>query len=259
MQRYFIAKEQMHEDSCVLKGQDVHHILHVMRLGLGDKIICSNGAGRTVLAKLTEVSKERILCQIVEEIETSHELPLQITIAQSLPKGDKLEWILQKGTELGAHRFIPFSSSRTIVRYDRKKEEKKRERWQRIVKESAEQAHRDYLPRVEPIASWADLLDLKADCKLVAYEGLSHSEQKLPTAFVQALAELTKAEEKDLLVVIGPEGGFEELEIRQLMEAGFKTISLGRRILRTETAALYVLAALSFYYEQMGGVNTWQQ
>lgn len=258
MQRYFIAEEKMDQDSCVLEGQDVHHILHVMRLGPGDKIICSNSNGRTVIAELDQVSKEKVVCRIVEEVKTSRELPVQVTIAQGLPKGDKLEWVLQKGTELGAHRFIPFSSSRTIVKYDRKKEEKKRERWQKIVKEAAEQAHRDYLPSVEPVITWTELFELQADSKLVAYEGHSLSEE-FPSSFVQVLETLSKCKGNHLLIVIGPEGGFAEQEITQLVDNGFKPISLGKRILRTETAALYVLAALSFYYEQIGGLREWQQ
>lgn len=254
MQRYFIAEEQMDQHSCVIKGQDVHHMLHVMRLGPGDRIMLSNNAGRTVIAQLEQISKEQVVCRIVEEVKVTRELPVKVTIAQGLPKGDKLEWVLMKGTELGAYRFIPFFSSRTIVKYDQKKEEKKRERWQRIVKEAAEQAQRDFMPRVEPVVSFSELLQFDADLKLVAYEGCSLAEE-VPSSFVQALNKLDKAKGKEILVVIGPEGGLAEGEVSQLIHHGFRPVSLGKRILRTETAALYVLAALSFYYEQIGGAK----
>lgn len=250
MQRYFVSTQQMQKEICVIEGQDVHHILHVLRLQPGDQIICCNSQGRTVLAKIDQLNKEQIVCRIVEEIHDNCELPIKVTIAQGLPKGDKLEWVLQKGTELGAHHFIPFSSVRTIVKYDGKKEEKKIERWRKIAKEAAEQAHRDSLPTIERIYTWKELLKVEADCKLVAYERASIAETGFPSTFVQALHSLNRADH--LLVVIGPEGGLEEEEVAQLEGTGFQTISLGKRILRTETAASYVLAALSFYYEQIG-------
>jgi 16S rRNA (uracil1498-N3)-methyltransferase len=259
MQRYFVPPQQMEECTCFIEGQDAHHVSRVMRLQTGDEVICCNGIGRSVQAIIKDISKDRVECEILREVDQNRELSIFVTIAQGLPKGDKLEWVIQKGTELGAHRFIPFSSSRTIVKYDVKKEHKKVERWEKIIKEAAEQSHRSVLPRIEAVSSWKELLKVEADCKLVAYEDaslqalevLDNSDTSTTSSFAQALSQLKQGDH--LLVVIGPEGGLEEVEVAQLQEKGFQPISLGKRILRTETASQYVLSAVSFYFEQMGG------
>lgn len=166
MQRYFVPPQQMDENNCFIEGQDVHHITRVMRFQAGDELICCNGVGRSVQAKIKEITKDRVDCDILCELDQDRELSIFVTIAQGLPKGDKLEWVIQKGTELGASRFIPFSSSRTIVKYDAKKEHKKVERWEKIIKEAAEQAHRSVLPQILSVSSWKELLKVEADCKL---------------------------------------------------------------------------------------------
>ncbi|MDQ0339616.1 16S rRNA (uracil1498-N3)-methyltransferase [Caldalkalibacillus uzonensis] len=250
MQRYFLPPEQITQNQCMITGQDAHHVLRVMRLSPGDRVICCDGCGRTVVAELTRLDTHAVYGDIVQELNEKRELPVQVTIAQGLPKGDKMEWVLQKGTELGAARFVPFVSERTIVKYDQKKAVKKRERWQRIIKEAAEQSNRQYLPQLSPIITIDKLARLKADVKLVADEEQS-TKPPLPSTFVQALDHLQ--EQKHLVVAIGPEGGFSRDEINFLKQYGFTPISLGRRILRTETASQYVLAAISFYFEQMGG------
>lgn len=251
MQRYFVPPQQMEETTCFIKGQDAHHITRVMRLQTGDEVICCDGAGRSVQVAIKEITKDSVECEILREVDQNRELSIFVTIAQGLPKGDKLEWVIQKGTELGAHRFIPFSSSRTIVKYDSKKEQKKVERWKKIIKEAAEQSHRSILPRIDAVSSWKELLMVEADYKLVAYEDASLEVLNTSSTFAQALRQIKQGEH--LLVIIGPEGGLEEVEVSQLQEKGFQSISLGKRILRTETASQYVLSAVSFYFEQMGG------
>lgn len=252
MQRYFISPEHMQDTTCRVEGADAHHIRKVMRYQSGDQIICSNGLGRSVQAEIQEISEEAVECLILHERTDQRELPVHITIAQGLPKGDKLEWVIQKGTELGAHGFIPFSSARSIVKYDEKKGQKKVERWGKIAKEAAEQAHRDYVPQVQAVCSLKDLFAFEAKAKWIAYEEealhlTNHSESVL----YQELNQLKSGD--TIMIVIGPEGGLDIEEVNQLKEAGYTPISLGRRILRTETASQYVLAAISFYFEQMGG------
>jgi 16S rRNA (uracil1498-N3)-methyltransferase len=251
MQRYFISPEQMKDHTCTVEGSDAHHISKVMRQQINDKILCCNGLGRTVLAQIEHVDKEEVVCRILQEIDMKRELPISVTIAQGLPKGDKLEWVIQKGTELGAHCFIPFSSSRTIVKYDAKKEQKKVERWEKIAKEAAEQSHRDVLPKIEQVRTFKQLLQYEAKYKLVAYEEESIQLSDGKSSFYQALEKVNLGDQ--VVIVIGPEGGLEAEEVQQLKDVGFQPISLGKRILRTETASQYVLAAISFYYEQMGG------
>lgn len=251
MQRYFLPPEQMDKASCYITGNDVHHIRHVMRFKPGERIICCDGLGRSALAEIKAIGPNLVECTIIDELDEERELPIRVVIAQALPKGDKMEWILQKGTELGAAGFIPFVSQRTVVKYDEEKFAKKRMRWQSIIKEAAEQSHRQRLPQVTPLYSLQEMACLQADLKLVADEE-RHHQSAGASPFVQALSQLKPGQE--VLIAFGPEGGFERGEIALLEEQGFIAIALGRRILRTETASQYVLASISFYFEQMGGL-----
>jgi len=247
MQRYFVDPGSVSMDQLEIQitGDDVGHIAKVMRSSPGDSLICCDPRGNCFLVKIRQIEKDRVYCQIVEPIVEDRELPVSVFIAQGLPKGDKMEWVIQKGTELGASGFIPFTSSRTVVQLDAKKEQKRLERWSKIVKEAAEQSHRRRLPSVFPIHSWNKLLKLGAeyDLALIAYE----NEQT--TSLYEKIARIPK--DKKILLVIGPEGGFSEKEVQEATANGFQSVMLGKRILRTETAALYGLSCLSFYYEQM--------
>lgn len=154
MQRYFIelTKQEMDETpDFQITGEDVHHIANVMRMSAGDRIICCSKDGHEALCLLKEVSKDHISCGIAEWTGENRELPLKIRIASGLPKGDKLEWIIQKGTELGASMFIPFQGARSVVKLDDKKAKKKRERWAKIAKEAAEQSYRNEIPEVKTV------------------------------------------------------------------------------------------------------------
>ena len=249
MQRYFVENEQMTDSTVTIIGDDVKHMAKVMRMNCGDEFIASNLSQRVVQCKITQIYDDRIIATILAEKDDLTELPVKVTMIQGLPKGDKLDYIIQKGTELGATRFIPYQSVRSIVKWDAKKSAKKIERLQKIAKEAAEQSHRSILPTVEPVVSLAQLLQLSkdADVKIVAYEeeGRGQEHRQLN----QALSQLTEGSE--LFVLIGPEGGLTDAEISTLTKAGFLTCSLGPRILRTETAPLYVLSAVSYHFEIM--------
>lgn len=243
MQRYFVRPEQMAETSVHIEGEDVHHITRVMRMKPGDRIICSNGCGRDVLAVIESIRDQYVLAAIIQELEQTRELPVEVTVAQSLPKGDKMDWIVQKTTELGARRIIPFISSRTVIRWSDDKSARRRQRWQKIAKEAAEQAHRSRIPSVEAPMSWQELLakSREFDAALLAYEGEETLSLKNVFSSSRPFARL--------LLVIGPEGGFDPQEVQQAVDHQMIPVSLGRRILRTETAALYALAALSYQFE----------
>lgn len=247
MQRYFVDHDAVHMDQfeIVITGDDVNHIAKVMRSAQGDHIICCDQNGSCYVTKIKKIEKEQVICHIMEPLTQDRELPVFVFIAQGLPKGDKMEWVIQKGTELGANGFIPFTSSRTVVQLDAKKEQKRLERWNKIAKEAAEQSHRNWLPTISTIHSWKNLLGLASDydLALIAYE----NEQT--TSLYEKIAQLPKG--KKVLLVIGPEGGFSDKEIQEANSHGFHPVMLGKRILRTETAALYGLSCLSFYYEQM--------
>ncbi|GAB7386309.1 16S rRNA (uracil(1498)-N(3))-methyltransferase [Bacillaceae bacterium] len=244
MQRYFVSPEQMDDKLVFITGEDVHHITRVMRLTVGDRFVCCDGRGRVCLVKLSKLEKGCVTAEIEEELNEERELPVRVTLAQSLPKGDKMDWVIQKGTELGAARFIPFCSERTIVQLNEKKEAKRAERWQKIAKEAAEQARRSRIPEIDRVRSWPELLREAAnhELMLIAYE------DEETTSLRDVFAE--HKEIRSLLVLVGPEGGFSAAEVREAREAGFFPVSLGRRILRTETAGLYVLSCVSFYYER---------
>ncbi|GGI43514.1 ribosomal RNA small subunit methyltransferase E [Paenibacillus marchantiophytorum] len=255
MQRYFLPPEQFHltTQTVTIEGDDAHHLARVMRAEIGDKVICSNGVDREVLVRIAELDKGRVTAEIVEELTMDAEAAVQVWIAQSLPKGDKMEVIIQKGTEIGAARFLPFLSDRTIVQYDAKKEAKRSERWQKIAKEAAEQAHRNRVPQVESVHSWKQLLQRakEADVAWICYE--KEDGQQLRPAIQQALAQGKLGPGQQVVIAVGPEGGFTEQEIVQAEEAGFQSVSLGSRILRTETAAMVGLTCLFYETGEMGG------
>ncbi|MGD8189014.1 16S rRNA (uracil(1498)-N(3))-methyltransferase [Brevibacillus ginsengisoli] len=243
MQRYFIAPDQWMDEQVVITGDDVHHIVKVMRSEVGDQILVSDGAGRVASVRLTQIDPKEVRAQVVELLDEHREMPIQVTIGQGLPKADKLEWILQKGTEMGAYAFQTFSSERTVVKLDEKKEGKKLERWQKIVKEAAEQSHRAILPEVLSPTSFKSILEQgkSYSARIIAYE------KEAAVGVKEVLSTLSPGD--SLLVLIGPEGGFSVEEVAQAEAAGFVSVHLGPRILRTETASQYVLAAVSYHFE----------
>ncbi|MFX3623781.1 MAG: 16S rRNA (uracil(1498)-N(3))-methyltransferase [Ectobacillus sp.] len=246
MQRYFI--DAINGEEVIITGDDAHHIARVMRMERGDQIYCC-AEGKTVLCAIAEITNTFVKATVVQWVEESNELPVSITIASGLPKGDKLELILQKGTELGADAFLPFQAARSIVKWDAKKADKKVERWMKIAKEAAEQSHRSAVPAVQAPVSFKELLQISAgyDACIVAYE--EEAKQGEKANFAKTLGKLQPGER--LLIVFGPEGGLTEEEVQLLREHNFITCSLGPRILRTETAPLYALAAVSYYFELM--------
>lgn len=249
MQRYFVANEQMTDQVVTIKGDDVKHIVKVMRMAQDDEIICINETGQTTKCKIITIGDTEVTAEVIEFLSQNHELPVNVTIAQGLPKGDKLDLIVQKGTELGASAFIPFDASRSIVKWDRKKVEKKVERLSKIAKEAAEQSYRQTVPSVQNVVSFKELLtkSIEYDVKIVAYEEQAKSGET--SNLVKALNSSKLGSR--ILVVIGPEGGLTEDEIKHLERANFILCGFGPRILRTETASLYLLSAVSYHFEML--------
>lgn len=249
MQRYFVAKEQMSAERVTITGEDVKHIGRVMRMGQGDQIVCSDGHSRTVRCEISLIEDDCVEALIIEELVPNTELPVQVTIAQGLPKGDKLELIIQKGTELGASAFLPFAATRSIVKWEPKKAGKKVERLTKIAKEAAEQSYRERIPAVLDIHTVTDLKKQFSsfDAVIIAYEeSAKTAEQKQLARTLQSLVP-----NQSLLIIIGPEGGLTKQEIDQFTQAGAVTCGFGPRILRTETAPLYALAVISYHFELM--------
>ncbi|MEH7303915.1 16S rRNA (uracil(1498)-N(3))-methyltransferase [Neobacillus drentensis] len=248
MQRYFV-KQRTNGNRFLIENEDRHHIVKVMRMQIGDQIICVDQEGKQAVCALAEITDTSVVADVVQWEDKVSELPITITIASGLPKGDKLEWIIQKGTELGAHQFLPFSAARSVVKWDEKKAEKKIDRWQKIAKEAAEQSHRSFLPDVTSVITFKDLLVKSKDFhyKLVAFEEESRNGET--SVFAATLKKMNKGD--TLLIVFGPEGGLTDEEVKQLRDSDFAVCGLGPRILRTETAPLYALSAISYHFELM--------
>ncbi|RAP76940.1 16S rRNA (uracil(1498)-N(3))-methyltransferase [Paenibacillus montanisoli] len=254
MQRYFVTPEQITDNRVVLTGDDAHHVSRVMRMEAGDAIIVSDGRARVAQATIRSLSPGKVEAEVAEWLPFSGEPVWTVTVAQSLPKGDKMEIVIQKGTEIGAASFLPFQSQRMIVQYDEKKEAKRLDRWGKIAKEAAEQAHRSRIPAIEPVASWRELAARIPDYDLALFcyekEGGGHGLRDA----IAARAEGWGDEERTILLIVGPEGGFTEREAEEAEEAGAVIVGLGKRILRTETAAMVGLACLMYESGEMGGV-----
>ena len=246
MQRYFVQYSSA-ENTFQITGEDSRHIVKVMRMQEDDEIICVTKDHKPARCKITNISNEQVTVEVVQWLEESVELPVDISIVSGLPKGDKLDLIIQKGTELGAAQFIPFIAARSIVKWDEKKADKKISRWQKIAKEAAEQSHRNVVPTVEHPASLSSLIKKSEqyDVKLIAYEEESRQGEK--QNLVTSLQSLKEG--GSLLIVFGPEGGLTIQEVEKLHEHGFISCGLGPRILRTETAPLYLLSAVSYQLE----------
>ena len=250
MQRYFVTPDNLLEDKAIVRGDDAHHLMRVMRAQPGDKVVVSDGVRRECLAEVVELYKENVLLKLLEERPMSGEPSVDVWIAQSLPKGDKLETVIQKGTEIGATAFLPFASARTVVQYDAKKEAKRVERWRKIAKEAAEQAHRSKVPDVRDAMRWSDLLETaeRAQLALFCYE--KENGRQLKDALREAGLETGRG---PVLVIVGPEGGFTEEEAAEAERRGCVPVGLGRRILRTETAGLVAAACILYESGEMGG------
>ncbi len=253
LQRYFIDAPFWQGEKVRIED-DAHHILRVMRYNVGDTIVCIHPEGRSAACRITEVHKEG--AYVLAEVETWYdedvELPLSVTIVQSLPKGAKLDLVIQKATELGAHQFVLFESSHSVVRWPSKKVKQRLRRYEKIAKEASEQSGRLMIPKiqyVEQIETYLEELKAKRAMKLLAYEEEAKSIQR--ARFASKLEEVKEGKYEEIIIAIGPEGGFSEEEVATFKTYQFVPVRLGKRILRTETASLYALASISYYFEEM--------
>lgn len=248
MQRYFVPEKSWKEQEVIIE-EDARHISKVMRMKPEDDIICVHPDKKAALCKIIDIDDDKVTASILAWLEEERDLPVNVTIAQGLPKADKLELILQKGTELGATAFLPFQAERSIVKWDRKKAAKKEDRFSKIVKEASEQSHRTSIPEIHSISGFETLLEKSAgyDVCLFAYEEEAKGERS------KGLGELLKETSPGMTILacIGPEGGFTMEEADALKEHGFHSVRLGPRILRTETAPLYLLSSISYHFEEL--------
>lgn len=241
MQKYFISNDDFVNNK--ITGDDIFHIKNVMRGRVGDEILVSN-QNTTALAKITKLDKE-VCFEIIKEEIGNHELPVFVSIFQGYPKGDKIEDIIKHGTELGAYEFIPTIMKRSVFKLDEKKKESKLIRFNRIAKEAAEQSYRDIVPKVVDIKTLKQISFDDFDSKIICYEESAKNGEL--TEFKKQISNLKPGAK--IAIVVGPEGGIDDTEIKYLEDKGFVCASLGKRILRTETVVFYCLSAIGYEME----------
>lgn len=245
MYRFFVEESQIEETCIRICGSDVNHIKNVLRMRPGEEILISDGHKQEYTCYIEETGQEEILARIMYVQEAGYELPSKIYLFQGLPKGDKMELIIQKAVELGAHEIIPVATKRAVVKLEGKKEDNKIRRWQAISESAAKQSKRMYVPEVKHVMSFpqAAAYAQNLDVVLIPYElAKGMKETKEMIAGIRP--------GQSIGVFIGPEGGFDEKEVEMAKEGGAQAITLGKRILRTETAGLAVLSVLSYMLEE---------
>ena len=246
MHRFFVPElysEEMH-----IQGVDAHHISKVLRMQVGDKLQLVSDDGVSALAEITAFAENLVTVHCLEKISESHEPKVKITLAQGLAKGEKMDFIIQKAVELGACSVVPVAMEHSVVRLEAAKAAKKVERWQKIAESAAKQSKRDIIPKVQPVQTMSQML-ASNDCavKIIAYECEDRLGLKAALQAAAAQGEIT-----DLLLIIGPEGGISEMELEQARQAGAVPVSLGKRILRAETAGLVAMSAIFYETGDLG-------
>lgn len=246
MYRFFVEPEQvqMEEKQIIIVGGDVNHIKNVLRMKPGEEVSVSDESGREYICTLTNLEAEKVIAQILYVQENGLELPARISLYQSLPKNGKMEWIIQKTVELGVAEIIPVVTKRAVVKLDARKEEGKRKRWQGVAESAAKQSKRLVIPPVQPVMDFRSAVDRAAlaDIPLIPYE-MAGDMEKTRQVFSNIRPGTSAA------VFIGPEGGFAPEEVEYALSKGIQPITLGKRILRTETAGMTVMSILMYLLE----------
>lgn len=244
MHHFFVTPEQVKGNSIYIEGSDVNHIKNVLRMKIGEELRVSDGNNKKYLCEIESMTSDEVCVTIKEEQSADTELPSKIYLFQGLPKSDKMELIVQKAVELGAYEIIPVVTKRAVVKLDAKKALKKVERWNSIAESGAKQSGRNVIPKVTDVMTWKEALEYARglDVVLIPYE-LAEGMQETR----DIIAKIQPGQ--SIGIFIGPEGGFETIEVESAMEYGVKPITLGKRILRTETAGLTTLSILMYHLE----------
>ncbi|MCL2859545.1 MAG: 16S rRNA (uracil(1498)-N(3))-methyltransferase [Oscillospiraceae bacterium] len=243
MQNFFINKNQIKNDTIIITGKDVNHIKNVLRCKIGEKLeigVNSSNTENKYIAKINKIEDEKITCKIVETLQVNKEANIHINIIQGLPKADKMELIIQKCTELGVKEITPLELNRCIVKISEKDKNKKINRWQTIAEVAAKQCGRNLIPKVNNIYNLKNIYTLLKNYDIILLANEIERDTTLKSALKQDLTN------KKIAVIIGPEGGFEPNEIENLKQLGARSITLGRRILRTETVAMIMTGIILY-------------
>lgn len=246
MYHFFVDSSAIGEGKVRITGADLNHMKNVLRMKLGEAVLISDGTGKDYNCQVETYTEGEGILEILSENEDSRELPSRIWLFQGLPKSDKMEVIIQKAVELGAAGVIPVATRNAVVKLDAKKAESKVRRWQAIAESAAKQSKRSYIPQVGAVMSLKEAFsyieEQKFDLCMIPYEL-----EKGMDGTKQVLSRLASGQQ--IAVFIGPEGGFDEEEIRLALEKNVIPVSLGKRILHTETAGPAILALLMMKFE----------
>lgn len=238
MQRFFVNSRDIDQNELVLTGNNAKHISFSLRMAPGERIVVCDGKGTDYLCEISRFTSDSVFCHVIERFPNKAEPPYRAVLYQALAKGEKMDYIIQKAVEFGVSEIVPFESSRCIAKLREGTAEKKIVRWQRIAEEAAKQCGRGFIPTVyEPMSFARAISSCGEGVAFMCYE----SEEQC------SISELEKAEKYSFF--IGPEGGFSREEVEQTRAAGILSVSLGKRILRTESASGFVLACLSYKNE----------
>ena len=246
MYHFYADKTNISDKTITIFGDDVNHIKNVLRMKEGEEIIICDSEGTDYHTKLISFGRDEVVAEILSSGISEAELPFRVHLFQGLPKKDKMEMIIQKSVELGVHEIIPVMTKRVIVKLDdKKKEEAKIKRWQAISESAAKQSGRGIIPDVKGCLSFKDALNAAKNMDLVVipYENSDSSSEGMRNS-LKLISNIPAG--SDVAVFIGPEGGFEPAEVDEAVSSGAKVISLGKRILRTETAGMMLLSVIGF-------------
>ena len=246
MHRFFVP--QLYNEEMYIEGVDARHISKVLRMQPKDRLQIVSYDGVSAMAEITAIASERVSVRCLEKLAESHEPRVRLVLAQGLAKGEKMDFIIQKAVEMGAYSVIPVAMEHSVVRLDGAKAAKKVERWQKIAESAAKQSKRDIIPQVQPVQSMAEMLASgDYENKIIAYECEDRLSLKAALKAAEAAGGI-----KELLLIIGPEGGISEGELELARQAGAVPVSLGRRILRAETAGLVAISAIFYETGDLG-------
>ena len=244
MHHFFVTPDQVDEKNIYIEGSDVNHMRNVLRMKTGGQVEVSDGNNLKYLCEIVDYETDKAVLKILERRKADTELSSKLYLFQGLPKSDKMELIVQKAVELGAYKIVPVATKRCVVKLDAKKAEKKVERWNSIAESAAKQAGRSIIPEVSEVMSYQAALRMvkELDVVLIPYELAEGMEE------TKAVIKAMKSGQS-VGIFIGPEGGFEQEEVEEAVMQGAKPVTLGRRILRTETAGMAMLSILMFELE----------
>lgn len=250
MNKFFVDKNNINDGIAVIEGDDVKHIYKVLRLSEGEKVAINDCNGQEYLGTITEIAKKQVLVELTEKLDMNNESPVKFHLYQGLPKSTKMDLITQKCTELGVNAITPVITERVVVKGEMG-EFKKVDRWARIALEACKQSKRSLVPKVNTPVEFQQMMREfeQMDLIVVPYENAEGYGVK---SMAESLKK-TGASIRNAAIVIGPEGGFEEREIEALKEAGAHVVTLGPRILRTETAGFVTLSLLGYEFGDLGG------